>query len=152
MKYESSYIVLSDIYMCENRDAFSFLMYCTSTCMRHQPETAAPDSTNNLTATANHTADFPTLLYQTDQSFAVSQQSLNANSAQSNYFKTIYWAPDGSCLLSSNNDNRLRLFDMTLQSYAVINPNESVYDVQWYPKMNSSQLETCCFKIGRAHV
>ncbi|KAF8961124.1 hypothetical protein BGZ52_012470, partial [Haplosporangium bisporale] len=33
-----------------------------------------------------------------------------SNGRENNYFKALKWSPDGTCLLSSSNDNCLRIF------------------------------------------
>ncbi|KAK8488218.1 hypothetical protein V6N13_120025 [Hibiscus sabdariffa] len=81
-----------------------------------------------------------------------------------NFLKGVKWSPDGSCFLTSSEDNTLRLFslpdngssDQTTayssvseeDSYAaqlVVNEGESVYDFCWYPYMSSSDPLTCVF-------
>ncbi|KAL9652239.1 hypothetical protein ABK040_011899 [Willaertia magna] len=81
------------------------------------------------------------------------------------YTKGIKWSPDGLCLLSNSNDNKIRLFE--LPNY-LLNPNQQidnnsiemnnnwtnclyiqesscVNDFCWYPEMNSSNPNTCFF-------
>uniref|UniRef100_A0A803LL72 Telomerase Cajal body protein 1 n=1 Tax=Chenopodium quinoa TaxID=63459 RepID=A0A803LL72_CHEQI len=73
-------------------------------------------------------------------------------------------SPDGSCFLTSSDDNTFRLFslpdnesdypngsfssDPDEDSYAanlVINEGESVYDYCWYPYMSASDTTSCVF-------
>ncbi|ORX65383.1 WD40 repeat-like protein [Anaeromyces robustus] len=73
-----------------------------------------------------------------------------------NYFKNAKWSPDGLCILSSSNDNILRLFelpDMSKNQDKEINikpvlnicDGESIYDFCWYPYMNSSDQTSSVF-------
>lgn len=67
------------------------------------------------------------------------------------------WSPDGLCILTNSEDNRLRIFDLPspdtppedegtreLQPAVVMKEGEMIYDYEWYPLMDSSQPETCC--------
>uniref|UniRef100_A0A803LPM0 Telomerase Cajal body protein 1 n=1 Tax=Chenopodium quinoa TaxID=63459 RepID=A0A803LPM0_CHEQI len=81
-----------------------------------------------------------------------------------NFLKSAKWSPDGSCFLTSSDDNTLRLFslpdnesdypdgsfssDPDEDSYAaklVIYEGESVYDYCWYPYMSASDMTSCVF-------
>ncbi|XWS18304.1 hypothetical protein CRYUN_Cryun32bG0032500 [Craigia yunnanensis] len=81
-----------------------------------------------------------------------------------NFLKGIKWSPDGSCFLTSSEDNTLRLFSLPdmgssdqvtacssaseVDSYAaelVVSEGESVYDFCWYPYMSASDPVTCVF-------
>ncbi|KAK9133755.1 hypothetical protein Scep_013283 [Stephania cephalantha] len=81
-----------------------------------------------------------------------------------NFFKGVKWSPDGSCFLTSSDDNAFRLFDLPSNadeikedacssavdddSYAanlVLVEGESVYDYCWYPYMSASDPNTCVF-------
>ncbi|GMH05390.1 hypothetical protein Nepgr_007230 [Nepenthes gracilis] len=81
-----------------------------------------------------------------------------------NFLKGVKWSPDGSCFLTSSEDNTLRLFtlpedignnqagpysqDSDEDSYVanlVMNEGESVYDYCWYPFMSASDLTSCVF-------
>ncbi|KAI7827182.1 WD40-repeat-containing domain protein [Gamsiella multidivaricata] len=77
------------------------------------------------------------------------------NGRENNFFKALKWSPDGTCLLSSSNDNFLRIFalpdattttpeDTPLSAGCVIKEGEVVYDMCWYPGMNSADPATCC--------
>lgn len=89
-------------------------------------------------------------------------------------------APDGSCLLTNSDDNRLRIFNLpdTLWDLAagskpnlenefpatdsasaapqVVEPalriaeGGTVYDYSWYPFMNSADPTSCCFVSSSA--
>ncbi|XP_059437677.1 uncharacterized protein LOC132170641 [Corylus avellana] len=81
-----------------------------------------------------------------------------------NFLKGVKWSPDGSCFLTSSEDNTLRVFTLpdygsggdgstwsTISdedSYAanvVVNEGESVYDFCWYPYMSASDPVSCVF-------
>ncbi|XP_057962800.1 uncharacterized protein LOC131154204 isoform X2 [Malania oleifera] len=81
-----------------------------------------------------------------------------------NFLKGVKWSPDGSCFLTSSEDNTLRVFTLPdsvsschgnacslaadEDSYAadlVVNEGESVYDYCWYPYMSASDPITCVF-------
>ncbi|CAG8580198.1 12420_t:CDS:10 [Ambispora gerdemannii] len=78
------------------------------------------------------------------------------NGWEDNFFKVAKWSPDGTCILTSSNDNILRLFELPLNVFESIeeitlNPviqarvGETIYDCCWYPMMSSQEPETCCF-------
>ncbi|KAI8816318.1 WD40-repeat-containing domain protein, partial [Fimicolochytrium jonesii] len=80
-----------------------------------------------------------------------------------NFVKGVKWSPDGTCLLSSSNDNILRVFDKPptvgyedatssnddgdsrLPEALAIKEPECVYDTTWFPGMTSSDPTTCVF-------
>ncbi|KFK28734.1 hypothetical protein AALP_AA7G040000 [Arabis alpina] len=80
-----------------------------------------------------------------------------------NFLKGHKWSPDGSCFLSSSEDNTLSLFYLPQDgddsngfgvpipeedSYGaslLVNEGESVYDFCWYPYMSVSDPLTCVF-------
>ncbi|PSR98556.1 Telomerase Cajal body protein [Actinidia chinensis var. chinensis] len=83
-----------------------------------------------------------------------------------NFLKGIKWSPDGSCFLTSAEDNTFRVFplpdygadydgnacsfaaDTAADSYTanlVVNGGESIYDFCWYPYMSASDPVTCVF-------
>ena len=57
------------------------------------------------------------------------------------------WSPDGLCILLCNDDHTLRIFDYEteLNEAVKVQEGEALYDFQWYPLMDSSKPETCCF-------
>ncbi|KAG9454328.1 hypothetical protein H6P81_007232 [Aristolochia fimbriata] len=88
------------------------------------------------------------------------------SSNTNNFFKGLKWSPDGSCFLTSSEDNTLRLFglpdingssqdsgyvstdELATDSYLsslIVNEGESVYDYCWYPYMSASDPTTCVF-------
>ncbi|XP_057462562.1 uncharacterized protein LOC130752742 isoform X2 [Actinidia eriantha] len=81
-----------------------------------------------------------------------------------NFLKGIKWSPDGSCSLTSAEDNTFRVFPLPdyggnyvgnacsfaadTDSYTanlVVNGGESIYDFCWYPFMSASDPVTCVF-------
>ncbi|KAA8519874.1 hypothetical protein F0562_014036, partial [Nyssa sinensis] len=83
-----------------------------------------------------------------------------------NFLKGVKWSPDGSCFLTTSDDNTLRVFalpdndsgghindyspvaDAAADSYAanlVVTEGESIYDYCWYPYMSASDSVTCVF-------
>ncbi|KAI9233030.1 MAG: WD40-repeat-containing domain protein [Podila humilis] len=78
-----------------------------------------------------------------------------SNGRENNYFKALKWSPDGTCLLSSSNDNCLRIFalpdaststieDTQLTPGITIREGEVIYDMCWYPGMTTLDPATCC--------
>ncbi|XP_068200525.1 telomerase Cajal body protein 1 isoform X2 [Palaemon carinicauda] len=84
------------------------------------------------------------------------------------FTKGCKWSPDGSCLLVGCNDNTLRIFnlpsrvacgDIQDESWffedsqkhtkpaLTMKEGECIYDYTWYPGMNSSNEESCCFAV-----
>ena len=57
------------------------------------------------------------------------------------------WSPDGLCILLCNDDHTMRIFenDNGLKEAVKVQEGEALYDFQWYPYMDSSKPETCCF-------
>ncbi|XP_057544146.1 uncharacterized protein LOC130823530 [Amaranthus tricolor] len=85
-------------------------------------------------------------------------------SNSNNFLKSAKWSPDGSCFLTSSDDNTLRLFslpqngsdylagndfpgldDDSFNANLVISEGESVYDYCWYPYMSASDVTSCVF-------
>ncbi|CAN8231142.1 unnamed protein product [Cochlearia groenlandica] len=80
-----------------------------------------------------------------------------------NFLKGLKWSPDGSCFLSSSEDNTLSLFytpqdggdsngygvpipeEDSYGASLLVNEGESVYDFCWYPYMSVSDPLTCVF-------
>ncbi|CAG8742628.1 250_t:CDS:10, partial [Racocetra persica] len=85
------------------------------------------------------------------------------NGSEGNFFKTAKWSPDGTCILTSSNDNILRYFGNNLNKLNMIVINiaeqdmepaiyshsgESVYECCWYPQMSSQDPSTCFFLVS----
>lgn len=81
-----------------------------------------------------------------------------------NFLKDALWSPDGLCILTSSDDNSVRLFEAPswasdpaqlksewgqehdcMRSVLQVKEGETIYDLAWYPGMNSSSPATCCF-------
>ncbi|CAG8810636.1 31722_t:CDS:10 [Gigaspora margarita] len=90
--------------------------------------------------------------------FDANQQELGyiPSGSEGNFFKNAKWSPDGTCILTSSNDNTLRVFNLPLNIFDAneeqdIMPalyshsGESVYDCCWYPQMSSQDPDTCFF-------
>ena len=91
-------------------------------------------------------------------------QHLFSSNNQNNYTRGCSFSPDGLCVLTYNEDNTIRLFDPpqdeitrdTIQSSNECVPWQPalsisiagpVYDVDWYPLMNSADPVTCCLAV-----
>ncbi|XP_010277943.1 PREDICTED: telomerase Cajal body protein 1 isoform X5 [Nelumbo nucifera] len=91
-------------------------------------------------------------------------QQFRKASNPNNFLKGVKWSPDGSCFLTSSEDNTLRVFNLPdnvdgshvdaciskadEDSYfanVVVGEGESVYDYCWYPYMSISDPTTCVF-------
>ncbi|CAL9079622.1 unnamed protein product [Musa textilis] len=94
------------------------------------------------------------------------QQFMAGDCPGCNFFKGVKWSPDGSCFLTSSDDNTLRLFylpedaftdraectaadiDGPADSYVsslIVGEAETVYDYCWFPYMSASDPATCVF-------
>ncbi|KAI8647955.1 hypothetical protein BD408DRAFT_5138 [Parasitella parasitica] len=77
---------------------------------------------------------------------------LEHQSSNNDFFRNAKWSPDGSCLLTNNADDVLRLFQLPANVYQDsehgnsvlpmtatlgIREGESVYDFAWFPLMNA---------------
>ncbi|KAF6163304.1 hypothetical protein GIB67_025168 [Kingdonia uniflora] len=91
-------------------------------------------------------------------------QFRNGSKNPNNFLKGVKWSPDGSCFLTSSEDNTLRVFDLpdtagvtnadacmsvadadSYEANLIVNEGESVYDYCWYPYMSTSDPTTCVF-------
>ena len=65
----------------------------------------------------------------------------------STFTRGCKWSPDGLCILLCNDDHSLRIFDYdtNLNEAVKVQEGEALYDFQWYPLMDSSKPEVCCF-------
>ncbi|XP_076095869.1 telomerase Cajal body protein 1-like [Mytilus galloprovincialis] len=71
---------------------------------------------------------------------------------EDNYFRGCKWSPDGKCLLTNSNDNKLRVYhyptantQSELKSSVTVKETDTVYDFCWYRKMSLEDPDTCCF-------
>ncbi|XP_072972349.1 uncharacterized protein [Typha angustifolia] len=107
--------------------------------------------------------DFPPRrLYHFSRQFRTKTRTSNP-SDNNNFLKGVKWSPDGSCFLTSSDDNTLRLFCLSPEtachverdaavdgedSYVanlIVSEAEPVYDFCWYPYMSVSDPTTCVF-------
>ncbi|XXG58957.1 hypothetical protein AAC387_Pa04g1132 [Persea americana] len=101
--------------------------------------------------------DLPRRIYHFHHQF-------RTGSNPNNFLKGVKWSPDGSCFVTSAEDNTLRLFDLPdyasgiyadacsstndVDSYVsnlIVHEAESVYDYCWYPYMSASDPTSCVF-------
>ncbi|RPB14571.1 WD40 repeat-like protein [Morchella conica CCBAS932] len=76
---------------------------------------------------------------------------------ESNLFRSAQWSPDGTCILTSSEDNELRTWIVPadllepsespkqLEPFSSIRTAEPVYAAAIYPYMQLSTPSTCCF-------
>ena len=95
----------------------------------------------------------PEAYFQFDQVFLNReyQPRLLSSTSFETYTRGCKWSPDGLCVLSLTDDNRLKIFDAPndavvedFRPAVTMAEAECVYDFQWYPLMDSSRPETCC--------
>ncbi|KAJ3291936.1 Telomerase Cajal body protein 1 [Borealophlyctis nickersoniae] len=104
----------------------------------------------------------PSLIRSTKRTFCTTASESRGREAtreleETNFFKGAKWSPDGTCLLSSSNDDVLRIFEVMveatdqgceespLEPALSVREAEAVYDFCWYPLMSSTDPNTCCF-------
>jgi len=67
------------------------------------------------------------------------------------FTKGVRWSPDGTCLLTADDSDELKLFEFPSAETTAWTPvltsseGETVYDYAWYPRMNSAEPASCCF-------
>ncbi|KAG0575833.1 hypothetical protein KC19_5G034300 [Ceratodon purpureus] len=108
---------------------------------------------------------WPVLEFQTPPSRRYHfHKQTRSQAAENNFFKGVKWSPDGSCFLTSSEDNNLRVFDLpgdvlentdtydldksdedSFAAALIINEGEAVYDFCWYPQMTTTDASTCTF-------
>ncbi|XP_062557963.1 telomerase Cajal body protein 1 homolog [Armigeres subalbatus] len=88
--------------------------------------------------------------------------------AKQNYIRGCLWSPDGSCVLTTANNDGMHVFELPADMYEAqevspqrpVNLMESavhvrettlVYDYKWYPGMHSSMPETSVWIASRQH-
>ncbi|CAC5411971.1 WRAP53 [Mytilus coruscus] len=71
---------------------------------------------------------------------------------EDNYLRGCKWSPDGKCLLTNSNDNKLRVYhyptantQSELKSSVTVKETDTVYDFCWNRKMSLEDPDTCCF-------
>jgi WD40 repeat protein len=89
-----------------------------------------------------------------------------SDKVDNNFLKDVKWSPDGLCLLTSSDDNAIRLFEPgggaadsaqlkeeawclpqhdRVKSVLKVQEGETIYDFAWLPTMISSDPASCCF-------
>ena len=98
------------------------------------------------TTAVNYSINF-SKLSQDFQPVPLGQVSFNT------YTRGCKWSPDGLCILSLCDDNKLTIYDTppdqvpsdyVMQPAVTMKEAETVYDFQWFPLMDSNKPETCC--------
>ncbi|KAM1455924.1 hypothetical protein FF1_005042 [Malus domestica] len=134
---------------------------------QHQPNSPSPDAeiTDNPTQQQQEYS-WPAIRFDVHPQRAFHfRRQFRTSPTPNNFLKGVKWSPDGSCFLTSSEDNTLRVFalpdygsenangcsvaaDEAADSYAanlVVNEGESVYDFCWYPYMSAADPVTCVF-------
>ncbi|KAM1154502.1 hypothetical protein ACFX19_037476 [Malus domestica] len=135
---------------------------------QHQPNSPSPDAeiTEHPTHQQQDGYSWPAIRFDVHPHRAFHfRHQFRTSPIPNNFLKGVTWSPDGSCFLTSSEDNTLRVFalpdygsendhgcsvaaDEAADSYAanlVVNEGESVYDFGWYPYMSASDPVTCVF-------
>ncbi|RZC03622.1 Telomerase Cajal body protein 1 isoform C [Glycine soja] len=128
---------------------------------------------NGNSSNSNEEYSFPVLRFDVSphRTYHFHRQFITPSNPN-NFFKAVKWSPDGSCFLTSSDDNTLRLFAppgtesdapvaasghgdgnhesslFVADSFAanvVMHEGESIHDFCWYPYMSSSDLVTNVF-------
>uniref|UniRef100_A0A182M3S5 WD repeat-containing protein 79 n=1 Tax=Anopheles culicifacies TaxID=139723 RepID=A0A182M3S5_9DIPT len=85
-----------------------------------------------------------------------------------NYLQGCRWSPDGTCVLTTVNNDGMHIVELPTDLYSNDSVSEDrpvnlltsavhvkegglVYDFAWYPGMNSGRSETCCWIASRQH-
>ncbi|XP_035899910.1 telomerase Cajal body protein 1 homolog [Anopheles stephensi] len=85
-----------------------------------------------------------------------------------NYLQGCHWSPDGTCVLTTVNNDGMHIVELPTDLYSNDSVSEDrpvdlltsavhvkegglVYDCAWYPAMNSGRPETCCWIASRQH-
>lgn len=127
-------------------------------------ETATYDSQNGVN-TENNIIDIDFNIFTSNRLLELCKSSwvpsANAKSNIQLYLRGCKWSPDGTCCLTVVNNDGVHVIELPRDLYednvsidrpidildSVIHVKESglVYDFCWYPGMNSSLPETCCW-------
>ena len=111
---------------------------------------------NESTSTNNDQTNEYTRFKLTENPICLTKFAFNA---KDNYFKGCKWSPDGSCLLTCNNDKTIRLFNLpsnfnslpvdfttnSIQLQIALQVKESglIYDYCFNPNLNSLDSSSC---------
>ncbi|PJF19666.1 hypothetical protein PSACC_00537 [Paramicrosporidium saccamoebae] len=61
------------------------------------------------------------------------------------FYKCAKWSPDGSCILSSAEENQLKVHSINKEDLLTLAEPDSIHDICWYPWMNAQEPATNCF-------
>ncbi|KAF9908174.1 Telomerase Cajal body protein 1 [Linnemannia zychae] len=90
-------------------------------------------TTNNIVKTFTTGELFNTTVGESRVTMGIQGDDLKmTNGRENNFFKALKWSPDGSCLLSSSNDNCMRIFalpDSTVEYKVNIAPNALCFNL-----------------------
>ena len=109
----------------------------------------------------NAFSQLPDLPYSIAPYYLVTSE-FDSQQFPNNFLKSAKWSPDGLCLLVSSEDNHIRLYEVSfdgkepcsswstcsndnLLPAITVKEGETIYDMAWYPAMNSSDPSSCCF-------
>ncbi|XP_057300877.1 uncharacterized protein LOC130635537 isoform X1 [Hydractinia symbiolongicarpus] len=136
---EAQHFVMSDLMIDENNDDITSIP-------KNEQITSDTDVTYQSYAQCSFTETEPKQLALAVNEF---------NTSHENYLRGCTWSPDGCSILTNSSDNILRLFtipddihkntDNELIASLRMSEGETVYDMTWYPFMNSADPDTCCF-------
>jgi telomerase Cajal body protein 1 len=78
--------------------------------------------------------------------------SVTSDDLFTKFTKDVKWSPDGLCLLTADDADKLHLFEFNSTSKGLnwqqalsVVEGETIYDYAWYPFMDSNNPATCCF-------
>ncbi|KAJ4825111.1 hypothetical protein Tsubulata_028989 [Turnera subulata] len=134
-----------------------------------EPQPMEEEATNTTHSAVDQEYTWPVMDFSVapHRTYHFYNQFRRTPSIPNNFLKSVKWSPDGSCFLTSSDDNSLRVFSLadssndsnagtlggddegkSSNSYAaslVVKEGESVYDFCWYPYMNASDPVSCVF-------
>ncbi|KAJ3030423.1 Telomerase Cajal body protein 1 [Rhizophlyctis rosea] len=127
-------------------------------------DSGAPDFPTQPTYTVPYSFTYPPAAFRsTKDAFcdpvslfkpSISARTGSKELEEVNFFKGCEWSPDGTCLLTSSNDDTLRIFEVphldaaeaTFSPVLTIPEGEPIYDFAWFPLMSSAgapSVKTC---------
>lgn len=132
----------------------------------HEHEQEQEQQHISPTATTQQDYTWPVIRYDLppQRTHHFFKQFRTSSSSPNNFLKGIKWSPDGSCFLTSSEDNTLHLFSLpdnssgsdadgcclaidedSYDASLIVKEGESVYDYCWYPYMTASDPVSCVF-------
>ncbi|XP_027917137.1 telomerase Cajal body protein 1 [Vigna unguiculata] len=129
--------------------------------MGEEEELQSESNVANANTNTNEDYSFPALRFDVSphRTYHFHRQFITPSNPN-NFHKAVKWSPDGSCFLTSSEDNTLRLFappgtesdasvaasdDDSFAADVVMHEGESIHDFCWYPYMSFSDLVTNVF-------